>query len=305
MDSSRIRRQLSELAKKYNMALLAVERNNHGSAVLACLESLNYPYVFTQKGQQGWLTSAASRPKMIENLGTVLLEEPERFRSRRFLNECRTFVRLANGNTGAAPGTHDDCVIALAIAWEVRKEDVGRKKNEHSRCVAVTVRKQWHRLNYFGVQVRVVTGLRPVPLDKTLPPLEQPAMPTEAVQHVKRMRGGAQSHLMRCDDGHYYVVKFRNNPQHERVLANEFLATRLAERVGLPVPAAEVVEVKPWLVEHTAELTILLGGHSIQVEAGLQLDRDMWSVRWRGKFWITSRPRCWTACEISELLQEF
>ncbi len=125
-------RQLSELAKKYNMALLAVERNNHGSAVLACLESLNYPYVFTQKGQQGWLTSAASRPKMIENLGTVLFEEPERFRSRRFLNECRTFVRLANGNTGAAPGTHDDCVIALAIAWEVRKEDAGRKKNEHS-----------------------------------------------------------------------------------------------------------------------------------------------------------------------------
>ena len=69
-------------------------------------------------------------------------------------------------------------------------------------------------------------------------------MPTDAVQHVKRMRGGAQSHLMRCDDGHYYVVKFRNNPQHERVLANEFLATRLAESVGLPVPAAEVVEVQ-------------------------------------------------------------
>jgi len=95
-------------------------------------------------------------------------------------------------------------------------------------------------------------------------------MPTQAVQHVKRMRGGAQSHLMRCDDGHYYVVKFRNNPQHERVLANEFLATRLAERVGLPVPAAEVVEVLPWLVEHTAELTIVLGSHAIQVEAGLQ-----------------------------------
>src|SRR5579859_2100207 len=95
-------------------------------------------------------------------------------------------------------------------------------------------------------------------------------MPTQAVQHVKRMRGGAQGHLMRCDDGHYYVVKFRNNPQHERVLANEFLATRLAERVGLPVPAAEVVEVKSWLVEHTAELTIVLGSHVIQVEAGLQ-----------------------------------
>ena len=52
----------------------------------------------------------------------------------------------------------------------------------------------------------------------------------EAVQHVRRMRGGAQGHLMRCADGNFYVVKFRNNPQHLRVLANEMLATRLAER---------------------------------------------------------------------------
>jgi len=38
------------------------------------------------------------------------------------------------------------------------------------------------------------------------------------------MRGGAQSHLMRCDDG-YYVVKFQNNPLHRRVLVNELLGT--------------------------------------------------------------------------------
>jgi len=75
---------------------------------------------------------------------------------------------------------------------------------------------------------------------------------------------------MRCDDGHYYVVKFRNNPQHERVLANEFLATRLAERVGLPVPVAEVVDVGEWLVQHTVELTIVLGEQQIRCEAGLQ-----------------------------------
>jgi len=93
---------------------------------------------------------------------------------------------------------------------------------------------------------------------------------TIAVQHVKRMRGGAQSHLMRCENECYYVVKFRNNPQHERVLANEFLATRLAELVGLPVPAATLVEVPLWLVEHTAELTISLGSLTIPVDAGIQ-----------------------------------
>ena len=54
-----------------------------------------------------------------------------------------------------------------------------------------------------------------------------------AVEHVRRMRGGAQAQLMRCDDDAYYIVKFQNNPQHLRILANEMLATRLAARLGL------------------------------------------------------------------------
>jgi hypothetical protein len=91
-----------------------------------------------------------------------------------------------------------------------------------------------------------------------------------AVQHVRRMRGGAQGHLMRCSDGNFYVVKFRNNPQHTRVLANELLATRLAEGAELPVPAAQVVEVGDWLVEHTPELNIQLAGNTIPCQAGLQ-----------------------------------
>ena len=70
------------------------------------------------------------------------------------------------------------------------------------------------------------------------------------------MRGGAQAHLMRCDDGGYYIVKFRNNPQHLRVLANEMLATRLAARLGLCVPQVEVVEVRPELIAYTSELVI-------------------------------------------------
>ena len=91
-----------------------------------------------------------------------------------------------------------------------------------------------------------------------------------AVQHIKRMRGGAQSHLMRCEDGQLYVVKFRNNPQHERVLANEFMGTKLGECLGLPVPAATIVYVSWWLIEHTPELRILLGSQEIPCEAGLQ-----------------------------------
>lgn len=95
-------------------------------------------------------------------------------------------------------------------------------------------------------------------------------MPTTAVQHVRRMRGGAQSHLMRASDGNLYVVKFKNNPQHLRVLANEMLATKLAERVGLPVPPTEVVDVSSWLIEHSPELNIQLAGRTLACEPGLQ-----------------------------------
>jgi hypothetical protein len=31
-----------------------------------------------------------------------------------------------------------------------------------------------------------------------------------AVQQIRRMRGGSQSHLMRASDGHYYITKFQN-----------------------------------------------------------------------------------------------
>jgi hypothetical protein len=80
-----------------------------------------------------------------------------------------------------------------------------------------------------------------------------------AVEHVRRMRGGAQAQLMRCDDEAYYIVKFQNNPQHLRILANEMLATRLAARLGLCVPQVEVVEVRPEIIAYTPDLVIQLG----------------------------------------------
>lgn len=95
-------------------------------------------------------------------------------------------------------------------------------------------------------------------------------MAVTALQQIRRMRGGAQGHLMLASDGHLYVVKFQNNPQHLRVLANELLATRLAEAVGLSVPATEVVDVSEWLIENTPELFVDLGRERKRCAAGLQ-----------------------------------
>lgn len=48
---------------------------------------------------------------------------------------------------------------------------------------------------------------------------------------------------MQANDGKHYVVKFQGNPQGSSVLANEMLAANLAEALGLPVPAAKIVEL--------------------------------------------------------------
>lgn len=89
-----------------------------------------------------------------------------------------------------------------------------------------------------------------------------------AVQQIRRMRGGAQGHLMLGADGHAYVVKFQNNPQHLRVLANELMATKLAGALGLSAPACDVVEVTDWLVENTAELDVDFGSRRERCRAG-------------------------------------
>ena len=103
-----------------------MERNNHGAGVLAYLDSVErYAKVYEQGGVPGWLTTAGSKPGMVSRMGALLVESPEMFQSRRLLGECRTFVTMAGGRTGAANGAHDDCLMAMAIAQAVRAEKQG------------------------------------------------------------------------------------------------------------------------------------------------------------------------------------
>jgi len=125
-------RAAAELATEYNRAVVAVERNNHGAAVLAYLETRErYDRIWCggrQRGEPGWLTTASSKPEMIARLGSLLLESPERFYSRRLLAECRTFVAAENGRTGAIGGAHDDLVMAMAVAHAVRAELLSQRR---------------------------------------------------------------------------------------------------------------------------------------------------------------------------------
>ena len=120
-------RLAADLGHEYNAAWIVVERNNHGSGVLAHLgTACGYERIYCQggrrRGEPGWLTTTLSRPAALSRLDAALVQEPERFMSRRLLAECRSFVRLANGSSGAQSGAHDDRVMAMAIALAAREE---------------------------------------------------------------------------------------------------------------------------------------------------------------------------------------
>jgi hypothetical protein len=82
------------------------------------------------------------------------------------------------------------------------------------------------------------------------------------------MRGGAQSHLIQASDGHHYVVKFRNNPQHHRILVNELIAAEILGYLQIAAPASELIQVSEEFLRENPEASIQLGSQTIAPEPG-------------------------------------
>lgn len=93
--------------------------------------------------------------------------------------------------------------------------------------------------------------------------------PLFVVEQIRRMRGGSQSHLMRCRDDNYYVVKFQCNPQGTRTLANELLGTLLAARMGLPTTTPAICYACDDLICRTPDLCFQIPRGRIACPSGL------------------------------------
>jgi hypothetical protein len=93
-------------------------------------------------------------------------------------------------------------------------------------------------------------------------------MPINAIRLIRKMRGGAQAHLFQCDDGHFYVVKFRNNPQHRRILVNEWIASAFLQYLEISTPAAEIVNLSADFLAANPEVHIQLGSRHVPAEPG-------------------------------------
>jgi len=82
------------------------------------------------------------------------------------------------------------------------------------------------------------------------------------------MRGGAQAHLLEASDGYFYVVKFHNNPQHRRILVNEWIASTFLRYLGIAAPEFAIVDIPEPFLAANAEVYIQLGRERRSVSPG-------------------------------------
>jgi hypothetical protein len=100
-------------------------------------------------------------------------------------------------------------------------------------------------------------------------------MPVSARQLIKKMRGGAQSHLIAGDDRESYVVKFTNNPQHRRILINEWLASAFLRYLQIHVPETALIQVSAAFLEQNPDVYFSVGSRRERVVPGLHFGSRM------------------------------
>ncbi len=130
IDEDLFAEQLYCLGKYYNNAYIGVEINYSRHPVNHLL-SLGYDNMFSHslsdesspgltEKRYGFLTSSSTRPVIIANLVTAMRENLECETDRETLKELTTFVKNPSGKSSASSGSHDDLVMASAIAHFLR-----------------------------------------------------------------------------------------------------------------------------------------------------------------------------------------
>ena len=132
-DADQYARQMYCLGMYYGWALVGIEAN-FDSYPIKELQRLCYPsqYVrtvqdtYTGKTEKrfGFKTTSLTRPTIISRLIAIVREECEKLNDKDTLEELLTIVRNEKGRIEAPEGGHDDMMMGLAIAYEVREQVV-------------------------------------------------------------------------------------------------------------------------------------------------------------------------------------
>jgi hypothetical protein len=100
-------------------------------------------------------------------------------------------------------------------------------------------------------------------------------MPVSARHLIRKMRGGAQSPLIAGEDGEFYVVKFTNNPQHRRILVNEWLANAFLRYLQIHVPQTALIQVSESFLDQNPDVYFSLGSRKVRPQPGMHFGSKM------------------------------
>lgn len=121
---------LGALGAYYNYALIGVEVNNHGLTTVQKLRDTFYTNLYkrdrgydeeweTPTVNLGWKTDMRTKRLMIDDLIKLVRERVIKDRDIVFVNEAFSYVRDERGRMNAEEGSHDDTIMATAIAYQL------------------------------------------------------------------------------------------------------------------------------------------------------------------------------------------
>ena len=132
-DADQYTRQMYCLGRYFKDALIGIEAN-FDSYPIRELQRLGYRKQYTREAQDtytgktekrsGFKTTSLTRPTIISKLIEVVREHCDTINDKETLEELLTIVRNEKGRIEAPQGGHDDMMMGLAIAHEIREQVV-------------------------------------------------------------------------------------------------------------------------------------------------------------------------------------
>ena len=132
-DADQYTRQIYCLGKYYGWALVGIESNFDTYPIME-LQRLGYPnqyvresidtYTGKTKKSFGFKTTSLTRPTAISRLIEIVREHCYLLNDKATLEELLTIIRNEKGRIEAPQGGHDDMMMALAIAYQVKEQVV-------------------------------------------------------------------------------------------------------------------------------------------------------------------------------------